>query len=126
MENKTPVSFHPAARRLYPLVIAAACFAIVVIHTALRSATNPPDLSPEDRHVAVRECEDAVQGDIPDARFPFDPDVSEVAGGGLLLSGSVDSGSGITATRRNYECFLRKSSASGAYRADSVEVWQSH
>ncbi len=112
--------------RPYLLAIAAACFTLVLLYATLRSAASPPDLSPEVRRAAVLECEEAVREDIADARFPFDPDMSEAPGGGLLLSGSVDFGSGITATRRNYECFLRESPATGAYRADSVEVWQSH
>ncbi|CAN5126185.1 hypothetical protein BH24GEM2_BH24GEM2_03850 [soil metagenome] len=38
----------------------------------------------------------------------------------------MDSGSGMEVERRNYECFLSPQSSTGAYIADSVEVWKSH
>jgi hypothetical protein len=38
----------------------------------------------------------------------------------------MDSGSGMEVERRNCECFLSPHSSTGAYIADSVEVWKSH
>jgi len=106
--------------------IAATSFVLVLFYVTVKAVGDSPTLSAEDRHAASRECQDAVHEVVADARFPFDPNVSESPDGGLLLSGSVDTGDGITAARHNYECFLGASSITGAYDADSVNVWRSH
>lgn len=113
-------------RRPYLVALAAAAFVVGLVYVTLRSASDPADLSREDRAAVLRTCQEAIREEIPDARFPFEPAVTAAPDGGVRLAGSVDSGDGITATRRNYECQVSTGSSSGGFRADSVRVWQSH
>lgn len=98
-----------------------ALFVLVLLYTTMRSTRTPPEQSAGDRAAAQRTCWILVRDRIPDARFPFAANVEARGVDRLRLSGSVDAG----ATRRNYECLLRRTE-SGTYLSDSVVVWQSH
>lgn len=98
-----------------------ALFVLVLLFTTLRSTRTPLEQSAGDRAVAQRTCWMLVRDRIPDARFPFAANVEARGVDRLRLSGSVDEG----ATRRNYECLLRRTE-SGTFVSDSVVVWQSH
>jgi hypothetical protein len=108
------------------LAAVAAGFVLLLLYATFRS--TPVDQGPdaEDRGMATDLCQHTVRERLAGARFPFSPNVKDLGGGRLQLSGSVDSGDGAQAERRNYECFVTRSSSTGAYVADSVEVWQSH
>jgi hypothetical protein len=100
----------------------AGCFAAYLAYTTMAMAPDAPDVArgPE----ASQACEGAVRAQLPDARFPIDPSTTDVAGGRVRLEGVVDSGPESAPVRRNYECLV--SATGGGYRADSVNVWQSH
>jgi hypothetical protein len=101
-------------------------FVALLLYTTIQSTTTPLGQAPEDRLAAANACQRAVGEDVPDARFPLAASVADLDGGRLHLSGSVDSGSGVQAVRRNYECFLRRDPVAREYVADSIVVWQSH
>jgi hypothetical protein len=107
--------------RLLTAITVFALFVVVLLVATLRSTGTPLEQSAADREVAQRTCRTLVMAQFPDARFPFAANVEVQGVDRLRLSGSVDSG----ATRRNYECLLRRTE-SGAYVSDSVVVWQSH
>ena len=113
------------ARHTYILAGLATCFVVVLVYATF-SLTSPVGQAREAHAAAGRECQRAIRESVPDARFPFAANVSALDGEELQLSGSMDSGTGIEVERRNYECFLRPHSGTGAYVADSVEVWKSH
>ena len=113
------------ARTAYVWTGLAICFVAVLVYTTL-SSTTPGGRSREDHAAATRECQRAIRELITDARFPFAANVKDLGGDRLQLSGSMDSGSGMEVERRNYECFLSPQSSTGAYTADSVQVWKSH
>jgi hypothetical protein len=104
----------------------AICFLLVLLYATLGSTPTPFGQAREDHIAATRECQRAIRASVGDARFPFAATVNELHGGGLHLSGSMDSGSGLEAERRNYECFLSTHVSAGAYVADSVAIWKSH
>lgn len=98
-----------------------ALFVLVLLYTTLRSTRTPLEQSADDRAAAQRACWTLVRDRIPEGRFPSAANVEARGVDRLRLSGSVDAG----ATRRNYECLLRRTE-SGGYVSDSVVVWQSH
>jgi len=98
-----------------------AFFVLILLYTTLRSTRTPLEQSAEDRAAAQRTCQMLVREQVPEGRFPFAANVEVRGVDHLRLHGSVDEG----ATRRNYECLLRRTGA-GAYVSDSVAVWQSH
>jgi hypothetical protein len=102
-------------------VAGSAVFVLILLGTTLLSTRTPLEQSAEDRAAAQRTCQKLVRERIPGGRFPFAANVEVRGVDHLRLSGSVDEG----ATRRNYECFLRRTGA-GEYVSDSVTVWQSH
>lgn len=113
------------ARTTYVGAGLASCFVAVLMYATL-SSTTPGARSREDHAAAMRACQRAIRESFADARFPFAANVKDRGGDQLHLSGSMDSGSGIEVERRNYECFVRPHASTGAYIADSVEVWKSH
>ncbi|CAN5826982.1 hypothetical protein BH23GEM5_BH23GEM5_23580 [soil metagenome] len=113
------------ARRTYILAGLVICFVLVLVYATL-SSTTPLGQTRGDHAAATRECQRAIRESAADARFPFAAKVKDLSGDRLQLSGSMDSGSGMEVERRNYECFLSPQSSTGAYIADSVEVWKSH
>jgi hypothetical protein len=113
-------------RRPYVLAGVAGVFLLVLVFATLE--TSPTSEGP-DRATLVdltRECQRAIQESVPDARFPFEANVNDLRGDQVLLSGSVDSGSGLEAERRNYSCYMSVRAELGQFVADSVEVWRSH
>lgn len=111
----------------HTLILAGlAIFFVIVLVYATLSSTTPLRQAREDHAVATRACQRAIRETVADARFPFAANVKDLAAGQLQLSGSMDSGSGMEVERRNYQCFLSPHSGTGAYIADSVEVWKSH
>ena len=113
------------ARTAYLWAGLAICFVAVLVYATF-SSTTPGARSREDHAAAARACQRAIRESVADARFPFAANVKEFGGDQLHLSGSMDSGSGMEVERRNYACFLSLDSSTGAYIADSVEVWKSH
>ena len=103
----------------------AICFGAVLM-VATFSSTTPGARSREDHAAATGACQRAIRESFADARFPFAAHVKDPGGDQLHLSGSMDSGAGIEVERRNYDCFVRPHASTGAYIADSVEVWKSH
>ena len=102
----------------------AICFVAVLVYATL--STTPGGWPREDHAAATRACQRAIRESVADARFPFAANVKEFGGDQLHLSGSMDSGSDREVERRNYACFLSLDSSTGAYIADSVELWKSH
>lgn len=113
-------------RTPYILVGLALAFVAVLLYTTLRSASAVDGPGEAQLAAATRECRRAVRVSLADARFPFAANVRSGEDGRLELSGSVDSGRGHEAERRNYACFLSPSAPSGGYAADSVQLWKSH
>jgi hypothetical protein len=114
------------ARNSYVLAGLAIGFAVVLLHATLRSTSTPLGQARKDHAAATRECQRALRESVADARFPFEANVTDLPSDQLQLTGSMDSGSGLEAERRNYVCFVSPHTASGGYVADSVEVWKSH
>jgi hypothetical protein len=114
------------ARSRYAWAGLAVSFVLLLLYTTIQSTPTPLGQAPEDRLAAASACRRAVGEGVPDARFPLSASVASLGDGRLHLSGSVDSGSGVQAVRRNYECFLRRDPVAGDYVADSIAVWQSH
>lgn len=100
-------------------------FVLLLLFLTLVSTPSPPPSGvAHDARGAGGECEDAVRRRVADARFPFSPTVTYLGDARYRLQGTVESEIGGETVRRNYECVVGY--AGGAYRADSVRVWQSH
>ena len=101
-------------------------FVLVLLFVTLKSTPAPLREGRGALAEATRECQRSIQESVSDARFPFEPTMSDLQGDGILLSGTIDSGSGLQAERRNYSCYLSVRAESGSYVADSLEIWKSH
>jgi hypothetical protein len=99
---------------------------LVLLLTTLRMTSTPLGDDRETWLEATRECQRAVRESVADARFPFEPNLSDVEDNTARLSGSMDSGSGSDIERRNYVCYMTAHAEAGAYLADSVSIWKSH
>lgn len=109
-------------RRGIAALIVAGCFIAVLVYTTMSSA---PDVSDARVGAEVEQaCEEAVRARVAGARFPIAPSTRDADGARLHLEGVVDAGPEGATVRRNYDCLVSR--ARGGYRADSVNVWQSH
>ena len=110
-----------------PYILAGIVIVLVLLLFATLRTTSTPLGGRDDLVVAAtQECQQAIRESVADARFPFQPNVSDREAGQLRLTGSVDSGSGPASERRNYVCYMSVDVERGEYAADSVEVWKSH
>jgi hypothetical protein len=101
-------------------------FVLVLVYVTIESTPFPRGEARAAHIVATRECQRAVRESVADARFPFGANVKKLHDGRLQLSGSMDSGNGMEAERRNYECLMSPHLGSDGYVADSVAIWKSH
>lgn len=106
--------------------LAGIVIVVLLLQATLRTTSTPLGEDREDWLQATRECQRAIRESEVDARFPFEPNISDVEGNSVRLSGSMDSGSAPNIERRNYVCYLSADAEPGAYIADSVDVWKSH
>jgi len=90
------------------------------------STPAPPPTGVEHSARGAEEaCADAVRERIDGARFPFGATATYLGEARYRMSGLVDAVLMGETVRRNYECVVEYA-GSGAYRTDSVRVWQSH
>lgn len=113
-------------RKRYLAGAAVIGFMLVLLYMTLRFTSTPLGDDRDEHAAATRACHRAIKESLAGARFPFAANVTDLQGGQVQLSGSVDSGSGLQAERRNYSCFLTYHSSAGEYVADSIDVWKSH
>lgn len=108
------------------VALAAVLFATWIFYVALSSAPpGPPTGVDHNAQEAERACRLALRDSIPDPIFPFSATPTYLGEGRYQLSGTVDARGDGDGLRRNYECWIRFVEV-GSYRADSIQLWQSH
>lgn len=111
--------------RLATAVGLLAGFLLLLLYLTLSSAPAPPPTGIEHSAAAAqRACSSAVEERVEGARFPFSPTATYLGEARYRLRGFVDAGPRGERVRRNFTCVV--SYRDGAYRTDSLEVWQSH
>jgi len=112
--------------RLTWLTAATGFLALLVYVTVVSRPAPPPSGLAHDARGAEQACASAVSDSVAGARFPFGANVAYQGDARYRLSGTVEASlSGGQMRRSNYECVIQYED-SGAYRARSVRVWQSH
>lgn len=111
--------------RVY-FTLAGFAIVLILLLTTLRTTTTPLGEDREYWLKAKRECERVIRESVADARFPFEPNLTDVQETSFRLLGTIDSGVGPDIERRNYVCYLSVHAEPGTYVADSVNIWKSH
>lgn len=108
------------------VALAVLLFGAWIFYVTLSAAPpGPPTGVDHNAQEAERACRVALRDSISDPIFPFSATPTYLGEGRYQLSGTVDAPVDGDGLRRNYECWVRFVEA-GAYRTDSIQLWQSH
>lgn len=101
-------------------------FAIMLFYLTLDSAPpSPPSGVEHSAADAERACRIELRDSVREPVFPFSATASYLGDSRYHLAGTIDATVAGEGVRRNYDCWVRYV-GSGAYRTDSITLWQSH
>src|SRR5688500_747245 len=108
------------------LAAGGAAFVAVLGYLTLATApARPPTGIDPNAASAETRCRTAIEAQVEDAQSPFSGTATYLGEARYRLQGTVEVPLAAEIVRRNYECVVSYTET-GAYRADSVTVWQSH